>query len=122
MKFDMKKPCANCPFRKHERAVRLHSARVVEIMASEGMFPCHKTVDYSHDDDGRETPDTQACVGFMVLAHKLGRPNQMMRIAKRLGLIKLRVLEDPANHQAVVDRPSEIIEKRKGSPCPTRTR
>lgn len=113
MKFDMTKPCVNCPFRKGEKAVRLRPGRVEEIINSEGIFGCHKTVDYSDDDgDGRNHEDTQGCVGFMVFMDKQRRTNQAQQIGIRLGIIDPAPIDNPANRRAVVDSCSEIHEKR----------
>lgn len=61
------------------------------------MFPCHKTVDYSEEDenggDGRVTGDSKFCAGALLLMEKEwsddGRAgameNQMVRICTRIG-------------------------------------
>ena len=87
MKFDLKKPCAQCPFRT-DITPFIRPERAEEICASmidlQQAFPCHKTVDYNNDGDGVETPDSQHCAGAMIMLEHMDRPNQMMRIAERL--------------------------------------
>jgi hypothetical protein len=118
--FSRKRPCGSCPFRSVAPKDRelpgeglflgLSPARVGEIAASlrEGaMFPCHKTVDYSYEDDD-ETCDEgldAGCVGGRVpgagehwcagaLATLLNTPMEytpaILQIAQRLGLFRPR--------------------------------
>ena len=96
MKFGLKRPCAKCPFRSDEPGY-LTAGRVREIVraitAQDQTFACHKTVDYSGDEDGEDnageglvTRDSQHCAGALIFLEHQGRSNQMMRIAERLGL------------------------------------
>ena len=66
MKYDMKRPCPKCPFRRGG-PMRLRRGRVVEIAAlfdgehgtQGGTFPCHETLDYDTDDgEAQETEKT----------------------------------------------------------------
>jgi hypothetical protein len=101
--FDLKKPCANCPFLRGDKAVRLRHARITEIHntvtgAQGGIFPCHKTVSdeereavYQDLDveDEMEVPQPsnkpwQYCAGALVYALKQQMPNQLTRVALRL--------------------------------------
>ena len=94
MKFDLIHPCANCPFRS-DIAFYLHRARKQEIangLLRDQTFTCHKTVDYS-DDEPRDTSSSQHCAGALIILERLERPNQMMRIAERLGLYDRRRLD-----------------------------
>ena len=85
MKFDLTRPCADCPFRT-DKPFYLHPDRAREIAASEGQFKCHKTLDYADDDSPSDTENTQACAGAILMQEHEERPNQMLRIAERLGL------------------------------------
>lgn len=95
MKWDMAKPCADCPFRS-DKVFPLMPGRAEEILDSiidmQQTFPCHKTVDYSDEEDEYEGDchisgsDEQHCAGATIFLEKLECPNQMMRIAERLGL------------------------------------
>lgn len=95
MKFDLKRPCAQCPFRtdikpylRPERAEEIGEA----LLAGQ-TFTCHKTVDYDlieEDDEGCEThylggDKDQHCAGAMIFLEAQERPNQLMRIAERFG-------------------------------------
>lgn len=84
MKFNLTRPCAECPFLEKMR--HGFSARKLAGFA-EGAFPCHLTADV--DDDLGEyvaRPDSQMCAGMMIFLEKRESPNQMMRVAERLGL------------------------------------
>lgn len=99
MKFDMTRPCADCPFLR-DRRFPLHPGRVRDIggMMLEprgGVFPCHKTVDYDRlreaeeedEEDGFLSPDPgqQHCAGALAFALKNNNMTQMMRIEARTG-------------------------------------
>jgi len=111
VKFDLKTPCSNCPFRR-EGGVRLYSARVIEIAGGflsnrGGDFPCHKTVDHDDDDNRITTKDSQHCAGALIFAEKNENQTQMMRISERLRLY------DPASyvgHELVFDDLDEMLE------------
>lgn len=84
MKYDLKKPCGNCPFRTdclpgwlgEESAERIATA----ITDLQQTFSCHKT-----DRGANKEETTQHCGGALIMLEKMGQPNQMMRIAERLG-------------------------------------
>lgn len=99
MKYDLKRPCAHCPFRNDIPAY-LHPERVEEIrdaLERGGSFACHKTTVPCDDEDEMEsigmieTEDSQFCAGAMILMEKdwsdnggvIG--NQLLRIMHRLG-------------------------------------
>lgn len=75
MKFDLKKPCKDCPFRndKPQNKGWLGEERAKEIyqtLMNDGLFPCHKTHDYSRsNDDGKfEHQDShQFCAGALIM-------------------------------------------------------
>jgi hypothetical protein len=87
MKFDLRAPCGNCPFRT-DITFYLDTARVEgickAITTGDKTFSCHKTT--KHDDEGRSIAHKgeQHCGGALVMLERLNRPNQMMRIAERL--------------------------------------
>lgn len=89
MNFNLKKPCAMCPFR-HDIEPFLttgHADNIVEsLVDSQGTFPCHKTIDYSEGGEGVETPKTEHCAGALIMLEHMEQPNQLMRIAERIGL------------------------------------
>jgi hypothetical protein len=95
MNFDLHKPCSGCPFLKEGGVKFLGKPRAREIanyMASSqgASFPCHKTVDYSDDEDSdfhAPGPKEQHCAGALLFMEKVNPGgNQMARIAERLGL------------------------------------
>jgi hypothetical protein len=93
MRFDLTRPCGNCPFR-NDIHFGLRPERVRGILGGgkgrdwfpAPSFPCHKTIEYT-DDDGAIIPATaQQCAGVMIILHRENRHNDAMQIAERLGL------------------------------------
>lgn len=95
--FQLKKPCANCPFRNDEQAIDLMPGRKEEIIekllsGEDTTFHCHKTVyredGRNFDDVGEYQPkDVCHCPGAMAVARKYGRDPVMVQVANRLGVI-----------------------------------
>jgi len=94
--YSLKKPCSNCPFRTdvtpYLRVGRVQEMEA-ELIGQQRSFTCHKTTVAGEDDeDGSSNmvdgPNAQHCAGAMILLEKSNAPNQMMRIAERLGLYK----------------------------------
>jgi hypothetical protein len=83
LKFDLKSPCKECPFIKGSATnISLASGRIEGIVDDirEGMtFTCHKTLE-------RQNSEQQHCAGALIFLEKENNPNQMMRIAERLGM------------------------------------
>lgn len=93
VKYEIVKPCHQCPFRRGEGAVRLRARRIAQVCDSTGhdgrTFACHKTVDYDREDDDETFPSTdgqQHCAGALIFGLKHDGPHQMGRIAGRLGM------------------------------------
>jgi hypothetical protein len=80
MKYDLKTPCAHCPFRSDVKPY-IHPERVEEIIGQP--FSCHKTT--TCKDRGNDHPEAQHCAGSLILHEKMEKPHQMMRIMERLG-------------------------------------
>jgi hypothetical protein len=114
MKFDLTKPCDQCPFRRGT-PIRLTEARVHEIAstmlsAQGGTFPCHKTIDYDKfEDDGDLDPHASHCVGALVFAEKHRNRTQYMRIAERLGFYDHSKLVTKANKKHVFDTLKQML-------------
>lgn len=91
MKFDLIRPCADCPFRS-DKKFYLAKGRAREIIdgitREQKTFSCHKTNTSCDDEDGmmRETEKSQHCAGALIMLERMNKPNQMMRIAERLGM------------------------------------
>ncbi|MFD3435476.1 DUF6283 family protein [Alteromonas macleodii] len=66
---NVKKPCAQCPFRKDTLKGWLGGERMAEILA-QGSFVCHKKQDLQ-------------CAGHMLIN---GDDNDFVRLANRLGI------------------------------------
>lgn len=96
MKFDMTTPCPKCPFRTDIKPfLRRDRAREISeaLFLHQQTFACHVTVE--HDDDGEHVlrPDEQHCAGAAIVLERMNRPNQMMRIAERIGCYNARKLD-----------------------------
>jgi hypothetical protein len=96
--FSLPTPCASCPFLIEPRFY-LDPQRVDEIAESirdGASFSCHKTVDYDDDSTGRGNRERQ-CAGVLITLEKEDAPNQMMRIAERVGMYDRAKLNMDAN-------------------------
>lgn len=88
MNFDMKTPCAECPFR-NDRPAYLRVARAVGIINSitvkDQTFGCHK---FTAVGRGKRTlrRDWQMCAGAAIFLENIGWRNQLLQIAERWGL------------------------------------
>lgn len=87
MKYTMTTPCDACPFLK--KNAKHYGKRRIQEFADQA-FHCHKTgiCDESDEEAGGEflpTEDSLACAGHLIYNEKRETPNQMMRIAERLG-------------------------------------
>lgn len=113
MNFNMKKPCANCPFRndKPEQDGWLGEDRAEEIAASitvhQQSFPCHKTTIDSGEYGRDAGKDSEHCAGALIMLEKMDRPNQMMRISERLGMYDRNALDMDS---PVFDNSYEFVE------------
>lgn len=78
MRFDLKTPCKNCPFRNDETRIRFSCREIaeeIEESAYRNGFPCHlSAVVIENEDtfDGEsggfvEGENTQHCVGYIIL-------------------------------------------------------
>jgi hypothetical protein len=90
MRFDLKSPCANCPFRK-EGAIDLQPGRVAGIVADlrkndMQTFPCHKT---THGQAKQE----QACAGASAFMFRDGNPSVALRAALAFRMVTVTQLK-----------------------------
>ncbi|RST57658.1 hypothetical protein D5F11_021600 [Siminovitchia terrae] len=90
MKFDLKTPCKDCPFIKGSSTNKTLAEDRIEGIVDDiraGMtFTCHKTLQ-------KHTSEQQHCAGALIFLEKENKPNQMMKIAERLGLYDHRKLK-----------------------------
>ena len=105
MKYDLKKPCSNCPFLRSTH-FRFSTSRMVEIVEAE-TFPCHKTLDYTKEGPVRVREQSRHCAGHLILREKMEMPTQLMRIAERIGMYDRTKLEMDSD---VYDTLDEMIE------------
>lgn len=88
MKFDLVRPCPQCPFRT-DVPLYLRLPRVREILNAiteqQQTFSCHKTLSMR--------ANVQHCAGALIMLERINRPNQMMRVAERINLYDRTKLE-----------------------------
>lgn len=102
MKFDLIKPCSNCPFSKKQQGF-LDGGRMEQIatdLLSDKSFNCHKT---THKKDREQSH----CAGALIFLEKNKRPNQAMRFFERLGIYNHTKLEE---FDMVFDTIDEVVE------------
>jgi hypothetical protein len=113
--YNLRKPCAKCPFRNDIRPF-IHPERARDILEGGASFTCHKTIDYDdnppYDDNGdlilgRCEDGEQHCAGVLIILEKENSPHQMMRIAERLGMYDRTKLDMTA---PVYDSIEECVE------------
>lgn len=111
-KYDLKKPCDNCPFRRGKKAIKLTEGRLYELTdlmlnPGGGEFVCHKT---TVNDDGERVGgiNEQHCAGALIFAYKNDNATQMMRIAERFGGLNPDNLED---WDDIYDDREEMVEE-----------
>lgn len=97
MKFNLKKMCANCPFRSDGAAIQLAEGRLEGIKADlltddYKTFMCHKTVHGKNggewDEEGedyRPSGSESACVGALAFLYREGRLPILARLALMSG-------------------------------------
>lgn len=94
MKFDLKKPCKDCPFIKGSATnTTLAEGRlegIVDDIRAGMTFTCHKTLE-------KRQSEQQHCGGALIFLEKENNPNQMMRIAERFGLYNRKALHMDAD-------------------------
>lgn len=101
MKYDLRRPCPKCPFRTDVPGY-LRCGRAAEIarsLAEGAAFACHETTASMEDDEMETcvaTADSQFCAGALLVLEHQEQPNQLMRIAERLGLYDAERLDRAA--------------------------
>lgn len=106
MRFDLKRPCAQCPYTRGDTAVRLPESRTASLISYAleepgSTFPCHKTV-------RNEDVEEQFCAGLLLFAEKQQVETHMLRMAK---VMRLYNPEDMSGHENVFDSAEEMMEK-----------
>lgn len=90
--YGLVRPCPKCPFRT-DVPPYLRPERVAGIamdVQNGSEFYCHQTTVPDEDDESGASmtrgEKTQVCAGSLILMEKAESPNQMMRIAERIGV------------------------------------
>lgn len=81
--FNLKQPCVECPFVKGSMTNQSLSENrmkdiVNDILVKDLSFQCHKTIKLSLDKH-------EHCAGAILYLERENKPNQIMRIAERIG-------------------------------------
>ncbi len=86
MKFNLKRPCKDCPFLKSNGYLRRTRAiEIAEVLRNDASFSCHKTVDYSVDSEHRSCEHDSFCAGALVVMDN--EDNLFMNVLPRLGAL-----------------------------------
>ncbi len=94
MRFDLKRPCANCPFRPDGEAIELRPGRLESIVAElraddHVVFQCHKT---AHG--ARPKGEESACIGALAFMWREGRDLPVFaRVGIALGWLSVEDIE-----------------------------
>ena len=93
MKYNLTKPCGNCPFRS-DRPFDLKPGRIEEIvngLFNDVPFSCHKTTTSKGVSNNHK--DAEHCAGALIFLEKHDYAHQMMRIMERIGMYDRRKLD-----------------------------
>ena len=82
MKFNLKKPCAECPF--HLDHAESYGPERLAQFAESGAFHCHKTGKMNRRGEYAMKPDSSACAGMLIYNEKRGLDPVGMQLAERL--------------------------------------
>lgn len=114
MKFDLYKPCHDCPFLK-KGGIRLTTERVDDIcdsiMQSSGnhTFPCHKTTVEDGEGELVVAQESRHCAGAIIFMEKQEKSNNILRIMERLGVYDYKkFMEDEEAVQSVFDNKAQM--------------
>jgi len=117
VRFDLKRPCVNCPFRRDVPGF-LSTGRAEEItdaiLRQDQTFTCHKTLsgERTEDEHGMEGdyhagPKDQFCAGALIFLEKNGFPSYPPRLAMAL---KLWSPDQMRSKELVFDTAAEMLE------------
>ena len=107
------KPCRDCPFRS-DCPLPLRKSRRIEIATSlhkDSPFHCHKTLNYSGDDDELVTQDSKLCVGSMIFLEQSRTGGMLANLSYRIQVVfgDLKI-EDLSDEVPVFKSIDEFIE------------
>ncbi|WP_144472957.1 hypothetical protein [Bacillus pumilus] len=104
MRFDIKKPCVDCPFLEDSRTFKTLSKNrlkgIIKDIRDDSSFTCHKTLELP-------SAEQQHCGGALIFLEREESPNQIMRIAERIGLYDHHSID--MNCEVITD---EVVDKK----------
>lgn len=96
MKYSLKGPCRDCPFRNDKETPFFAAGQRVEDIL-DGMdtrvFPCHKTTHFDDEGDQIIRENSQACAGALIMMAKSGVSTSIVQVLGRLGMMSLDHLD-----------------------------
>jgi len=96
MKFDIKRPCATCPFRTDVAPFLHRGPQLAEQLGDDHFwFACHYSTGMIHGKRVKKAEQSQ-CAGSTMVLWREARPNIAMRIALIAGMITPAQLEAEA--------------------------
>lgn len=95
MRMDLRAACKECPFRTDQHYLSAERAEEISsvLLEGDGTFSCHKTLVEDEDGETVHGSKTQHCAGAMIFLMHQEMPNQLMRIALRMGWVKPEELD-----------------------------
>lgn len=84
MRYDLRRPCRDCPFRR-EGGCRVGAKHIERVATYKTPFPCHKTVRYESRYRWRDHGRAQACAGALAFQARQNGASKPIEIAKRRG-------------------------------------
>ena len=97
MKFDIKKPCKDCPFRKDVHPFLRRAPEIAKSLSDDhNWFPCHETTGAA---TGRRVKpkDQSHCIGAAIVLWRSNKVNVATRLALACELLDQEILDQPAN-------------------------
>jgi hypothetical protein len=94
LKFEIKRPCPHCPFRRDCSPFLRRAGEIRDQMSDDHFwFACHETT--GAKGGRRVKPENQShCAGLMKVLWRMRRPNIAMRLALTFKMITVEQLEE----------------------------
>jgi len=85
-KFNLKRACKSCPFRKDRPFLtRGRAVEIANALRNDASFTCHNTLDYNVEDGPAYTEKSDWCAGSLAVMHNEGSTydNVLLRLASQ---------------------------------------
>jgi hypothetical protein len=95
MKFNVKKPCKDCPFRRDVHPFLHRAPEIAKSLSDDhNWFACHETTGIGTGERVR-AKDQSHCIGAAIVLWRSNMVNIAMRLALAVGLLDQSVLDQP---------------------------